>query len=462
MNRREFTKKLAFTGSSISLQLSLMQSVAAQTATGEYKAVVCLLLAGGIDSYRMLLPLQTTQYSNYLTLRGLAASGLDNSSNYTRIGLSEYGLNNQFNGVWADSSTQNNVAFVANVGALTQPINCVRDFVDGAKIPFALTSHNDQQQQLQTLDHSGQSAVGWMSRLIESHLATNPSLTNFSSANISLSGMNYAQSSQTSGPLSISSAGPAQLQPVSTNTTSARVISHKNALFNDFDSIMGCADYKRNVMQRLYAESSKAAYTDNLDFNSAFSSAVIPADLPGSMNTLVKAMKAGMSLGLKRQTFFLVFGNWDNHADLLTVFDSNVNKTLNPFLRDFRIGMKKAGLWNNVTLFTTSDFGRTLVPNSSGTDHAWGGNHIVMGGGVNAGVYGKYPKMELKTASNIEDPDMRDVDGIGGMLIPSVSWDEYLAPIARWFIPDISVSALNAVLPNLSNFSGTRPAMNFM
>ncbi len=42
--------------------------------------------------------------------------------------------------------------------------------------------------------------------------------------------------------------------------------------------------------------------------------------------------------------------------------------------------MKAMSLWNNVTLIQTSDFARTLNPNGGdGTDHAWGGNYMMMG-----------------------------------------------------------------------------------
>ena len=33
---------------------------------------------------------------------------------------------------------------------------------------------------------------------------------------------------------------------------------------------------------------------------------------------------------------------------------------------------------NNVITFTMSDFGRIMSNNGYGTDHAWGGHHIVM------------------------------------------------------------------------------------
>jgi len=54
------------------------------------------------------------------------------------------------------------------------------------------------------------------------------------------------------------------------------------------------------------------------------------------------------------------------------------------------------GVENKVTLFTISDFGRTLTSNSRGSDHAWGGNQMVVGGAV-AGkrIFGSYPSLAL-------------------------------------------------------------------
>ena len=42
-------------------------------------------------------------------------------------------------------------------------------------------------------------------------------------------------------------------------------------------------------------------------------------------------------------------------------------------LENFVTEMKAQGIWNDVVILTISDFGRKLVPNGRGCDHAWGG-----------------------------------------------------------------------------------------
>ena len=103
--------------------------------------------------------------------------------------------------------------------------------------------------------------------------------------------------------------------------------------------------------------------------------------------------------------------------------------------------MAEIGMQDKVVLFTASDFGRTLTSNKIGSDHAWGGNHIVMGGPVNGGrIYGQYPSLVLGSSLMLKR----------GRLIPTTSVDEYGSELARWL--GVSSSEIDTVFPNIKNF----------
>ncbi|MFT6810438.1 MAG: hypothetical protein ACJA01_003681, partial [Saprospiraceae bacterium] len=101
------------------------------------------------------------------------------------------------------------------------------------------------------------------------------------------------------------------------------------------------------------------------------------------------------------------------------------------------------GFQDNVTTFTISDFARTITSNGQGSDHAWGGNQMVMGGAVKGGtIYGAYPNMNIyENPMNVS---------FRGNFIPAISTDEMYAELALWY--GISPVDLCYVLPNLGNF----------
>jgi len=64
-----------------------------------------------------------------------------------------------------------------------------------------------------------------------------------------------------------------------------------------------------------------------------------------------------------------------------------------------------------------------------------------MGGSVNGGqIYGQYPSLVLGSEQEVG----------GGVLIPTISADEYFAELALWM--GLPISDFEYVLPNLNNF----------
>jgi len=102
---------------------------------------------------------------------------------------------------------------------------------------------------------------------------------------------------------------------------------------------------------------------------------------------------------------------------------------------------------DRVTAFTASDFGRALASNGNGTDHGWGGHHLIVGGAVRGqSLYGTPPPLSIGETDAPEDQWH-----IGqGRLIPSTSVDQYAATLARWF--GVTEGELDGILPNLRQF----------
>ena len=96
-----------------------------------------------------------------------------------------------------------------------------------------------------------------------------------------------------------------------------------------------------------------------------------------------------------------------------------------------------------------SDFGRTLQPSGTGSDHGWGNHHLVLGGAVAGGrLYGQFPYMTDYANFNALADDYADARGV---LLPSTSLAQYGATLARWF--GATDAQLGAIFPQLASFT---------
>jgi hypothetical protein len=171
-----------------------------------------------------------------------------------------------------------------------------------------------------------------------------------------------------------------------------------------------------------------------------FKTRFAPDSFSADLELVAQIIAARGRLGVHRQIFFIQFDGWDHHHNLLEN-QAALLPILSHGLAAFRAALIEHDAYDDVTTFTISEFGRSLESNGRGSDHGWGGHHIVMGGAVNgARVYGHYP--DLANGNRL--------DLGGGSFVPTTSMDEYLAEMALWL--GTPVSDLPYVLPNVSNF----------
>lgn len=426
---------------------SAMDNSALITLGGDYKALVCVLLGGGNDSYNMLIPKSDNEYNEYATSRSNLAIP-QNDTLQINPNTSDgrvFGLHPSMPDV-QQLFESGNLAFLSNVGTLIEP-SSKTDILNGiVKTPLGLFSHADQQQQWQTGRPHERTNTGWGGRIAD--LVQSMNSNQNISMNISLQGSNIFQRGNQIIPYAISKNGSIGINGYG---GSGQFNQLKTAALNT----MLERDYQ-DVFKNAYKNTIKTSNDANLEFQAAvdgISDFITPLpeynDLAAQLNMVAKTIASRDTLGFSRQIFFVQIGGWDHHDELL-VNHSNKLTEVNDALKYFNDVMTELNVSDCVTTFSVSDFARTLTSNGNGTDHAWGGNAFMMGGAVNGKeIYGDYPTLALNSDLNIND----------SVIIPTTAADSYMAELALWF--GVPASELTTIFPNISNFydtaSGTQP-----
>ncbi|MEO0509028.1 MAG: DUF1501 domain-containing protein [Verrucomicrobiota bacterium] len=424
------------------LNLSMTNSLAASTlphtTITDYKALVCILLAGGNDSFNMLVPRGSSEYNEYATVRSNLAltqnslHALNGNNNGKSLGL-HAGMPEL-----AALFNSGDAAFVANVGTLVEPTTLSGFNSGGSRLPLGLFSHSDQIMHWQTSVPDSRSARGWGGRVADILNSVN-SDTGIS-MNISLAGTNTFQSGNQTVSYEILPTGNGAVQPdFLGGEPSALGAIAQTGVRSLID-----AQYQ-NLFQETFANTSANSVDASAEFASAIggqtlTTAFSPSELSQALQMVARTIAARNTLGMKRQTFFVLMGGYDHHDELINNHASML-PVVSRALSEFNTAMKELNVHNDVTTFTASDFARTLTSNGRGSDHGWGGNQIVMGGAVNGAlVYGNYPDLGLGNS----------LDTGRGRLIPTLSTDEYFAELAQWF--GVPSNCLNDIFPNLNRF----------
>ena len=422
---------------------------------GDYKALVCLFLFGGNDSWNMFVPTSTAEFNAYYKARagGTNASiAIEKSAllPVTQVGQTAtdptYGFHPSMGGA-RDMFAAGKLAVVANVGPLIKPTTKAQYTTaasTGHALPPQLFSHNDQQDQWHSLRGKAVVRSGWAGRVAD---VLNAQLGGQQLAtNLSLAGQTFFQAGDVVSPYVMGSTGATTFTGFGTTGTA---LGRRNAVQSLLTA--STSSTTNTMYERAHAQAAQRAVQFSDRINTSLAASPNFAALPNTgvtlsalatqLRTVAKMIAVRSQLSMTRQVFFVSIGGFDLHDNLNTQHPGLLG-TVGDSIKSFFAALTEIGMDQSVTLFTQSDFARTLTSNGDGSDHAWGGLQLVAGGAVRGGrVYGQYPVIEIGGTQDVG----------AGRLIPTTSADQYAATLASWF--GVSDTDLTKIAPSIDNFS---------
>jgi len=447
-SRREFLRRtaaVAGAGFAAPWALDLAGLASAAPPGDDYRALVCLFMFGGNDHYDTFIPNDPASYAAYSSARAGIARPLNTIMPISPLGGFSGAGTFGFAPELADLKQifdEGALAVMPNIGTLIRPID-KNGFDDRSNRPPQLFSHNDQQSYWQSSSPEG-ATTGWGGRIGDLLLDGN-SQTTFTC--VSVAGNAVLMTGRDAFQYQVSSRGVTELRtdtfrydPSIAGVREIMELAGSGPFPSTYSSVSRRALDAADDLS-VAVETAEGRH----DFDALFPGESGNRDLDRASSQLkmvAKLIEAGRNtLGMRRQVFFVAMGGFDNHSalaqrhpELLT----GLNGSLNAFHR----ATQQMGIDEEVTTFTASDFGRTLTSNGDGSDHGWGGHHLVMGGSVRGKrVYGTVP--------TIADDGPDDVGR--GRLLPTTSVDQYASTMASWM--GAGSSELSAVVPNIGNFS---------
>lgn len=438
MKRRKFMvdcgKMSGVTALAGAVNLSVLSRVGAQTISNgsDYRALVNIVLGGGIDSMSFVAPGTDEEFQHYTNIRSnnaFSKSSFTNTSSANDGNIRFHNKLSRLRKVFEDGD----LAVVAGVGTLVTPLTKENKF--RGPLPSGIGSHFDQsvawQNSVPNLRGGSIAGTGWIGRMMEilndSHNATgafNPMID---------MGGGYSLRGFRSKGIKIDVDGPDNLQLYGSNR------GFRDALDGDLEATYSTV-LKRHIQHTRKENIESMDLLDRLAKNVNLRTNFPNTNLGQKLKNVAIYIALRNSLGLSRQVFSVSDGGHDTHSrnnDRVEGAMSRIDEALNAF----NDAMKELGVHDGVVSYISSDFGRTFTANNSGTNHGWAAHTMVMGGPLrNRRVIGGFP-------SYAPDADIHQ----GVRPLPQLSTDQLFASLAYWYGIDNDGSMEN-MLPNIRNF----------
>ncbi|NNE57018.1 MAG: DUF1501 domain-containing protein [Hellea sp.] len=468
-SRRRFLKTASAAGllgaSGLMPALSAFPAHAADT-TG-YKALVCVFLLGGMDCHDTLLPYDQASYDRYAEIRAPlmqlyagqpSGSSRDRSrllelipDNDADFGGRRFALPEHMSGIKGlfDSGS---AAIVSNVGPLSEPLTKTEWDNQSANTPKRLFSHNDQQSTWMSSQPEG-AQFGWGGRFADA-VYNSGGVTDSTFLTITSLGNELFLTGDVTQAFQVGTGGPSELE-ILKFYEGFRGTPDGEEMYQRMRDHFEAMDFNRsNLIERDIAAAMNGAIQTNelfkeaIDQKTDFSALFPPNFLGQQLRSVAETISVRGLLGKPRQIFFVAIGGFDTHSNQATDLPG-LHTEIDTGVTAFYESLVQMGLTSDVTLFTASDFGRTLAVNGDGTDHGWGSHHFVVGDAVaGRNIFGDVPPYDFG----------HDYDAGSGRLIPSTSVEQFAEPMGRWF--GLNDTELLAALPNLGSFSA--PSLTFV
>ncbi len=466
VNRRGFLRRSiasALGGVGVYSALGNLQLVAAASRLSkgiptDYRALVCVFLFGGNDSFNTLVPYSAPHYGVYnasrpaLAIAQSAAANLSLTALPAQPGLpgglasdgASYGLHPAMPDLRALFNNQR-AAVIGNVGTLMGPITQAEYQAGTRPTPPQLFSHDDQANLWQTSRPDDVNADGWGGRIADLLYNDNPNQQ--LPMTVSIAGQNLFQRGSVIDQYVMSPAGAPPIDYL-------RI--YQNELGVDAFNALMASGTQAHMFERAYASATRRSISSYQMINSALDGVTQPlttvfpnSTLGQQMRMVARLIQVREALGMRRQVFYVGLGGFDTHNDQIATHGTILGD-LSQSLSAFYSATQELSLADKVTAFTASDFGRTISTNSDGTDHGWGGHHFVVGGAVRGGRFFG----QMNSLAQLNNPN----DAGYGQVIPTTSVDQYAATLAAWF--GVDNSGLADIFPRLYQYA--TPNLGFM